>query len=151
MSTFVGIDGEPLAYLDHPYNAARTNERAVEVPVALRWVRRQAGRGLEVGNVLSHYVSSTPWTRVDRYEIADGVINVDIEEWDPGHLYNWAVSLSTFEHIGWDDEPRDPAKVFGAVSHLRSLLAPGGHALVSFPLGHHPELDKAADRGQLGL
>lgn len=148
VGTFVGIDGTVLPYCDHPYNAARTNERAVEVPIALRWVESQPGpRGLEVGNVLQHYAPERAWDCVDRWENAPGVINVDIMDF-AGGPYDWIVSLSTIEHIGWDDLPRDGTKAFLAINHMRSLLAPGGALLLSFPLGHHRGLDGAvAGRG----
>lgn len=142
--TFTGLDGREHRYLEHPYNAARTNERAVEVPVALDWISHRRGRGLEVGNVLRHYVNGgARWDCVDRYEVGAGVTNVDILSFTPGRVYDWIVTISTVEHIGWDgDEERDVDKSPAAIDYMRRhLLRPDGVMLVSFPTGVHPRLD----------
>ena len=44
---------------------------------------------------------------------------------------------------------RDDAKALRAFQHLRTLLAPGGRALVTFPLGYNPKLDAAVWDGRL--
>lgn len=147
--TFIGLGGRTHRYCDEVYNAARTNERAVEVPIALDWIRGRAGLGLEVGNVLHHYAPDGRWGCIDRDERAVGVTNLDILDFHPTERYDWIVSLSTVEHIGWDDVPRDPDKALAAVAHLRGLLAPAGRLLLSFPSGHHPGLDDAVAAGVL--
>lgn len=122
---------------DHPYNTTILNERAVEIPVVLDWLPGK-GRGLEVGNVLSHYFP-IPHRVVDLYEQADGVENLDL--FDIEGSYDWIVSISTLEHVQWDQEPRDPAGAQRAVEHLYGLLGPGGRLMVTVPGGHHPHLD----------
>lgn len=153
MDFFTGLGGTAYQYLDHTYNDTRTNERAVEVPMALNWVFAHPGRGLEVGNVLSHYWPSANWPVVDAFERAHGVINVDIMDYHPQERFNWIVSISTVEHIGWDEAmpiERDVTKSLAAIAHMRSLLAPGGQMLLSFPTGIHPGLDAAVEGGSLG-
>jgi hypothetical protein len=58
------------------------------------------------------------------------------------------VSISTVEHIGWDERPRQPDKVLGAVDHVCVLLAPRGRFLVTAPLAYNSVLDEAVT-GQL--
>jgi SAM-dependent methyltransferase len=140
------FDGERYDYLFHHYNTTWRNERTVEVPIAARTIERRHGaRLLEVGNVLHNYLddSRLPADRaiVDRYELAPGVHNVDVMDHDPAEPYDLIVSISTLEHVGRDEEPRDPAKAIAAIERLHSWLAPGGDLLVTVPLGYHPDLD----------
>ena len=59
--------------------------------------------------------------------------------------------LSTFEHIGFDEEVRDPDKVPRAIAHVTGLLAPGGELLISAPLGYNVALNALAQRNELGF
>lgn len=127
-------------YLVHPYNWTFKSERAVEVPVVAEAVRNAKGRVLEVGNVLAHYFP-VHHTVIDKYERAPGTINIDVIDYRPSEYYDLIVTISTLEHVGWDEVPRDPSKVSQAITHLTSLLAPGGQLLATIPLGHHPQLD----------
>ncbi|MCI4349614.1 MAG: hypothetical protein L3J93_05300, partial [Thermoplasmata archaeon] len=103
------LNGAAFPYFDHPYNHTWANERRVEVPLALARLRALGGgRCLEVGNVLSHYANRSPdWTIVDKYERAEGVVNVDFLEFAPRTGFDLVLSVSTLEHIGWDEQPRD--------------------------------------------
>lgn len=140
--------GHPLPYFDHPYNTTALNERAVEIPIAMHWLRGRTGRGLEVGNVLGHY-GFRGHRVVDRYERAPGVEHLDVFEIDGS--YRWVVSISTVEHVRWD-EPGDRCEAgsVDALTHLRALVAPGGGLLVTVPLGHHPALDAYLFGGDTG-
>lgn len=152
MHSFTGLGGITFQYLDHAYNDTRTNERAVEIPMALNWVFTHPGHGLEVGNVLSHYWPSANWPVVDAFERAIGVTNVDIMDFNPMERFDWIVSISTVEHIGWDEAmpgERDVNKSLAAIAHMRSLLRPDGQMFLSFPTGIHPGLDAAAGDGSL--
>jgi hypothetical protein len=134
-------DGRTYRYFFHRYNSTWKTERAVEVPIVRAFLRDRDGRRvLEVGNVLSHY-GPVAHDIVDKYERAPGVLNVDIVDYAPLVRYDLIVSISTLEHVGWDEEPRDPAKLLRAVDHLRALLAPGGRALVTLPLAYNPAMD----------
>lgn len=128
----------PLILFDHPYNTTRHNERAIEIPCVMRWLRGRTGRGLEVGNVLGHY-GMAGHRVVDRWEKGPNVDNVDV--FDVEGSYRWIVSVSTLEHVRWDEPERDPGGAWRALQHLRSLLKPGGGLFVTVPLGHHEELD----------
>ncbi len=135
MSTF-RWRGRTLDLLDAEYNSTLTNERAVEIPIALDFINRtpHMSAGLEVGNVLSHYLPpAPPWRRVDRDEIAPGVENLDVFQIQGG--YDWIVSISTIEHI------RNPPNHWAgaaALFYLRGLLHAGGRMLVTVGLGQTP-------------
>ncbi|MGE5233214.1 MAG: SAM-dependent methyltransferase [Acidobacteriota bacterium] len=133
------------------YNLTWKNEREVEIAVAAEAVESTpAGRILEVGNVLSWYMP-VAHDVVDKYERGAGVINADVVDLDPGRLYELVVSISTLEHVGWDEHPRDPEKVVRAVARLKGLLAPGGRLLVTAPLGYNPGFDALLEGSQLGF
>lgn len=139
--------GQTLDYFDHPYNATRQNERAVELAIASQFVNfRGQRKGLEVGNVLGHY-DITGHRVVDLHERARGVENLDV--FDLTGTYDWIVSISTVEHVRWDTEPHQPQGAFEAIEHLRGLLAPDGVMLITVPLGYHPPLDEAIQAGVL--
>jgi SAM-dependent methyltransferase len=133
--------GEPFGYADFAYNTTRLNERAVELPIARQFLTGQVGRLLEVGNVLSHYYPELPQRAVvDRYEEAKGVSNIDVFRID--RTWDRIVSISTLEHVRWDEAtPREVGRSAAAVEHLRDLLAPGGRMLVTIPMGWNTPLD----------
>lgn len=138
--TFTDLQGDTATMFDHRYNVTICNERAVEVPVALRFISEHHGKGLEVGNVLGHYTTPT-WDVVDKYEAGDGVSNIDVV--DIEGVYDWIVAISTLEHVGWDENPRVEHKAVDAVRHLQHRLNIGGEMLVTVPTGHNPNLDAA--------
>jgi hypothetical protein len=139
------FQGRPYHYLYHHCSTTWKNERAVEVPIILEKVQScQGGRILEVGNVLSHYV---PFQHdiVDKYEKVDGVINQDVVDFQPAEneKYDLIVSISTMEHVGWDEKPRDPMKIPLALENLTTkCLAPGGEIVITLPIGYNTYLDK---------
>lgn len=140
--TFV-FRGETHHCFVHPYNGTWRNERAAEIPLARHFLGQVSGRGLEVGNVLSHY-GPIRHTVVDRYErdYRDAV-NVDVVDYVPEKPLDYVISISTIEHVGWDEaEPRDPAKAQRAIAHLRTLLAPTGTMFLTCPAGHNPGVDE---------
>jgi SAM-dependent methyltransferase len=136
------LDGRRYRYFVHPYNATWRNERAVELPVALALLDESRGaRVLEVGNVLVHY-GRRGHDVVDKYEPSPDVIALDIVDFRPERPYDVIVAISTLEHVGFDEDVRDPAKPRRAVEHMASLLAPGGRMLVTVPLGYNEALDR---------
>jgi hypothetical protein len=86
------------------YNMTWAGERMVEIPIGRALLEAQpGGRILEVGNVLPHYFP-TRHEIVDKFEHGPGVLNVDILEFAPPHRYDLILSISTFEHIGFEDD-----------------------------------------------
>jgi SAM-dependent methyltransferase len=155
--TFIGsadtfaFRGVSYRYLLHRYNYTWLNERAVEVPIAHAAVARIAGgRVLEVGNVLGHYVARNHLV-VDRYEHAPGVINTDIFDFEDEEGFDLIVSVSTLEHVGWDEAPRDPGAAARGFAHLFQLLKPGGELLVTVPVGYNHEFDTTIRDGEIEL
>lgn len=145
------FDGRRYRYFAHRYNSTWRSERAVEVPIVWEIVRRHRGqRILEVGNVLAHYFR-VDHDRLDKYERAPGVINEDVVDYRPDRVYDLIVSISTLEHVGWDEDPRDPGKILLAVDNLKRVLAPGGRIVLTLPLAYNPHLDALLRGERLGL
>ena len=136
------FNGHTYPYLYHFCNKTWKNERGVEIPIFRDiLLRHQAARILEVGNVLSHYFP-VHHEVVDKYEVAPIVINQDIVEFAPTERYDLILSISTLEHVGWDEVPREPAKLLQAIEHLRTrCLAPDGQIVVSLPIGYNEFFD----------
>ncbi|MEK6586221.1 MAG: hypothetical protein AABZ24_07730, partial [Nitrospirota bacterium] len=114
------FDGREYEYLYHPYNRTWKNERGVEIPIFRELLLKYEGkRVLEVGNVLSHYFPIRHEV-IDKYEVSSGVINQDIVEFVPQDKYDLIISISTLEHVGWDEQPQKPGKLLQAIDHLRA-------------------------------
>lgn len=142
--------GENYQYFLHKHNTTWANERAVELAVAKRFVERSdGGTLLEFGNVLSHYGNVAADEIVDRYEKWPGVLNIDVLEYEPDFKFDRIVSVSTIEHVGWDEPQIDEDKALSALLHLRSLLASNGVMFVTIPFGHHPRLDELIASGDI--
>jgi SAM-dependent methyltransferase len=133
------LSGKKHEYAFHLLNATFRTERAVEIPIALESCGL-SGEILEVGNVLNQY-SSFPHEVVDKYERCPGVINEDIVTYSPGKQYDLIITISTLEHVGWDESPRNPQKLLSAIGNLKSLLRPGGTLIATVPLGYNAFLD----------
>ncbi len=146
------FDGKSLPLFYHRYNMTWANERAVEVPIATEFLRRFAGkRVLEVGNVLSHY-GDVDHTILDKYERGTGILNQDIADYSPAEQFDLVLSISTFEHIGFDDETDGDSgeKIAQAIATCRGLLATTGQLVLTLPLGYNPALDRMIAEEQLG-
>ena len=146
------FDGVTLDYTYHRYNMTWACERCIEIPIGRHYARLHHGKDiLEVGNVLSHYGPVTHDV-LDKFERAPGIINEDITTFAPAKTYDLILSISTFEHLGFDYEA-SPEATLGAVSAIaacRRLLNPDGIAVITVPLGYNPKLDKQVGAGTLG-
>jgi hypothetical protein len=135
--------GQELRYVRHHYNRAWRNERSVELAIGFAFLDRHPGdRVLELGNVLSHY-RPVRHDVLDKYERSPSVLNVDIVDFDPDEPYDSIISLSTLEHVGWDEKPREPEKLLQAYRNLKHILGSDGSMLVTCPLGQNPYLDES--------
>jgi hypothetical protein len=134
------LNGRKYRYAFHSYNTTWRNERCVELAFARDYVARHP-RVLEVGNVLGHYGVSGHDV-VDRYEVGDGVVNVDVLDFRPETPYDLIVSISTLEHVGWDERPFEPSKAIEALRTMASWLSPGGTMVVTVPVGYNRFLDE---------
>ncbi len=141
--------GQEYPYFAAWYGKTYLIERAVEIPVASAYVERYAGRRiLEVGNVLPHFFA-VDHDVVDKYEAAPGVLNVDVIDYVADEPYDLIVSVSTLEHVGWDEGSREPEKALRAIEHLVSMLASGGELVITWPIGWNHALDDAVRSGRL--
>lgn len=136
-------------YFYHKYNITFRNERMVEIPIV--WEMMSGYRGkeiLEVGDVLSHYFSVNHEI-LDKYDKSDGLINTDVCDFQPLKKYDLIVSISTLEHVGWDEVPREPTKILRAIENLKSLLSSNGKIIVTLPLGYNPVMDRLLSEGKI--
>ena len=141
--------GRTYPYFRHWHVTTFLNERTVETPIVVDEVQRgRPTRLLEFGNVLGHYFRSSHVV-VDKYEVASGVLNVDVVDYDADEPFDMIVSISTLEHVGWDETPREPDKTIRGVENLARLLAPGGRLVFTFPLGYNPHLDAHLAAGRM--
>ena len=147
----VEFQGRRLDYFYHRYNMTWASERCVEIPIAKSYLDQfPNGAVLEVGNVLSHYFPARH-DILDKFEKADGIINQDILDYRPEKQYDLILSISTFEHIGFDDESTEPSggKIKAAIAACRRLLKPGGKFVLTVPVGYNPDLDDLMRTGEL--
>lgn len=144
-------------YFYHRYNATWKNERVVEIPIVSEIVRNFRGkRILEIGNVLSHYFA-VRHDVVDKYERVQGVIVEDAVDFRPYKKYDLIVSISTLEHIGWDENPNDRKilhdanKILLVIQNLEDTLTAKGKIVITVPLGYNADLDKFVANGKIGF
>lgn len=143
------FQGRRYRYFCHLTNMTWRSERCVEIAVAYPVVRRFSQADvLEVGNVLGLYFPRRHEV-VDKYESAPGVRNIDVLDFHPSKKYGLIVSISTLEHVGWDEKPREPKKALDAIKHLTSLLKPDGMIFVTLPMGWNHELDSFLRSGAI--
>lgn len=146
--------GKTYRYFCHLYNATWRNERAIEIPIVQEYMRefrsRRGGTVLEIGNVLSHYYKHYG-TVLDLYERGEGVVNEDAATYLPPHWkFDLVLSISTLEHIGWDEVPPSPRKLLETIENMkRNVLKPSGKMLVTMPVGYNTYLDDLLLNGKL--
>jgi len=144
--------GEKLNYLYSSYNRTYNNERVIEIAIAKNILKGFKGQEiLEIGNVLNHYVS-VKHTVLDKYEKYPGVINTDIIEFNSAIKFDLIISVSTFEHIGFDEYSRysnqqndksdSKNKLIAAFSKMRELMKDNGKFIFTSPIGYNPSLDE---------
>lgn len=146
------FQGRVLDCFYHRYNMTWASERAVEIPIAKFFLDQcRHGQVLEVGNVLSHYFP-VQHDIVDKFEKGPRIINADIANYAPATTYDLILSISTFEHIGFDDEAESSSarKIEEAIKACQRLLKPTGTLVLTVPLGYNPELNEMIRNSQLG-
>jgi hypothetical protein len=130
-------------YFLHKYNTTWRNERSVELSAVKQFLSLHTNEMLlEFGNVLEHYKLGDPDIVVDLYEKGSKVTNVDIVDFHSDVKFSAIVSISTIEHVGWDEIPQSSTKTKLALNHLISTLSPDGILFITAPTGHNPFLDE---------
>ncbi len=118
------------------------NERMVEVPIFRRIIEKNKDKKiLEVGHVLHNFFPITHDV-LDKYESSRGVINEDIATFNTPKKYDLVISISTLEHVGWDEDPREPEKIIEAFKNLKNITKKGGQIIFSVPWGYNSVLDR---------
>jgi hypothetical protein len=116
------------------------NERCVEIGLGRHVLGgRDPSQVIELGNVLP-LAGLGGHTVIDKYERGDDVLNVDILDYVPTRRFDLAVSISTLEHVGWDEDPRDPGKAAAALERFSRLA---DDLLVTIPVAYHPAFEDA--------
>lgn len=143
--------GKKLRYFHHKKNLTWTNERRVEIPITMNYIKNSSQkRILEVGAVLPNYFPSLPLEVVDKFEKRPGIINEDVISFKPKQKYGLIISISTLEHVGFDDDVKDPDGILKALHNLKSkCLAKGGKIIVTLPLGYNKNVDKHLWEGSI--
>ena len=157
---YFDFNGRKFKYFIAPYNTTFQNERAVEIPIMLDYVKKNKNKNiLEIGNVLRHYFKSN-YDVVDKYEKGIGVFNFDIIDFVPTNKYDLIISISTFEHIGFDEVQRysddkylniKQDALLTAIEKTKSLLNHNGIFIFSAPIGFNGFLDSQLKNNNLGL
>ncbi len=138
-------------YFYYPYNATWRNEREVEVPIVWNEVKKcEPEKVLEIGNVLSHYFN-VKHDILDKYEKLPRIINEDATNFKTDKRYDLIVAISTFEHVGWDESPKEPTKIIKTIENLKKLLSKNGKIIFTIPADYNPELDKLIKKGKIRL
>lgn len=120
------------------------SERSVELALGARAIANfEPEQVLEIGNVLP-MAGLNGHTVVDKYERGPGVINEDIMDFDADKRFDLAISISTLEHVGWDETPQVPEKAGAALTRIGQMA---DQLLISIPLGYHRPLQKAFVNG----
>lgn len=143
------FNGCTYKYFHHRHNTTWRNERTVEIPIVWAEVKKHdAKRVLEFGNVLSYYFPVHHCV-VDKYDRRAG-LNVDILDLRLPKKYDLIVSISTIEHVGFNEgkytgqyqvTPHSAEKIKRAIDVLQGHLSPHGKLIITAPLGYNPELD----------
>ena len=143
------FNGKPATYFRHAYNNAFDNERTIEIPIVQQYVDQlpKNARILEVGNVLSNYPCNLKREILDKYDSSPCVtFQQDIVDFKPTNKYDLIIGISTFEHVGWDEDIKDPKKIEQSLRNLREhALNPKGLIVTTFPLGYNSDLDFLMD------
>jgi hypothetical protein len=135
--------GQRLQYLQLRKGDTWTGERGVEIPIIWAFLGEYPHeRLLEIGNATHHY-RDLHADVYEKYEIAEGVKNIDVVDIAPDSKYDMAISVSTLEHVGWDEEEKDPRKILAAIENIKdNCLKEGGVFVFTVPIGQNPYLDK---------
>lgn len=128
------------------YNCTPLNERCLEIGFAKQFINKSDFPVLEIGNVMKRYITSNKLISFDKYEIYPEVFNYDfINSFDEYKKllppkFN-LISISTFEHIGWDEnlDHQVCLKVFKILDKLVELGL--NSVLISVPIGWNPAFD----------
>ena len=140
-------------YFINHYNKTYNNERTIEVSLAKYFFDISINKQIiELGNVSKHYLKKNHRV-IDKYEKSKGVENIDFLELEVKKKYDF-LSLSTIEHIGFDEFSRykhlntevksfQKKLIFKRVfEKINQLIDENSKLLVTAPIGYNQGLDE---------
>lgn len=135
------LAGKKYDYFINKDNSVYT-ERVVELAYILEYFKLQKHKNiLEIGNVLSKYVK-TSHIVLDKYEKGENIINEDAAFFNPGNKFSIIISISTFEHIGFDEPVFESGKIKKSLNNVINLLEENGELVITVPLGYNKEIEE---------
>jgi hypothetical protein len=127
------------------------SERRIEIAIGEHFLKRNYGKYvLEVGNTLVQYIGGMH-TIVDLTDSTFGAHRMDIMDFHPDDPFEVIVSISTVEHVGFDEDDHDPDKGERAIAHMKSMLAPGGCMLLTWAINYNVNLDERLFAGRIPM
>jgi hypothetical protein len=76
---------------------------------------------------------------------------VDVVDFRPTRPYDLIVSISTLEHVGFNEQPLEPEKPWRAIRNLQRALSSQGRLVITVPIGANPHLDRMLEEGRIPL
>lgn len=144
------FQGKKLEYLIHPYNLTWINERTIEIPIVLQFIKdSNTKKIIEAGAVLGHYTNA-PWRVVDKFEKGENITNEDLVDFNPEEKYDLIACISTLEHVGFDDVD-EPEKIVKVVENMKRWLNKRGKIIATMPLGYNKYMDELIFSNKLGF
>lgn len=136
------FNNKKYPYYNGRYTFAWRNERSIEIPLIMDTIKKKENSDiLEIGNVIKHHFSF-PHDIIDKYEKSKNVINEDVVDFKLNKKYDLIFSISTIEHVGWDEHKKDPNKIEKSIINLKKHLKKNGQIIITVPTGYNPYLDK---------
>lgn len=136
------FNGKNYLYYSGRYTFSWRNERTVEIPVVMEEILKNRKKNiLEIGNVIEHHFPF-PHDIIDKYEKSKNVINEDVVDFKLNKKYDLIFSISTMEHVGWDEDVKDSDKIKKSILNLKKHLRKGGKIMITVPTGYNPHLDR---------
>lgn len=128
--------------MDDPVNTTLINERAIEIPVGIRFLNHYPMKTItELGSVMNFY-GYQEHTVVDLFEQSNpaGLVhNVDALDWD--FTGRNVLSLSTVEHIGLSDYDNLDLRPEKAIDVCEKIIRESDNFLISWGLHYHEYID----------
>lgn len=117
------------------------SERIVVVSIIMEKIIHDSSmKCLEDLDTINNYYSF-PHDIVDKYEMSNLVINLDIVEFNPKEKYDTILSIFTVEHIGFYETEINRGKTTLAKNKMLNLLTSHGSLIITVLLGYNPEID----------
>ena len=163
MNTTFKFNGEELEYLIHPYNRTSINERKIEIPIVMNYIKKyKPNYILEIGNVLHHYYpdlfKNHNITTVDKYE--KDVTNKCLLSMDAENIpkqfsnnqFGLIISISTLEHVGVDDYPKwKHKKTIVTKDIIDKSLSYNGILIATIPLNYKQEINDQVEKNEFNF